>query len=178
MAALTSSETPFEKTPKAQQEVAWEIAGCLVFLIGALAVARDEVLQALVANRAILRFLFVLTANASTPAALLDEMHYPACFAVSEDSLEFGQALVGDQETCCYSQLLKIKDSGGFKAMLACGVLHNVYLSRSGRTAALGIDDASDAILVPAIAKVLDQTSREPSDKAESWCGAGRRLCK
>ncbi|OIW32069.1 hypothetical protein CONLIGDRAFT_629761 [Coniochaeta ligniaria NRRL 30616] len=156
--ALTSSETPFAKTPKAQQERVWETASCLVFLTGALAVARDEILQAVVANRTILRFLFFLVANTSTPADLLDEVLF-SLMALSEENIEFGQALVDDQETHCYNQLLKLKDSGGSRAMLSCGVLHNVFFSLEWQDGSLGVDDASDAILVPSIVKVMEQSS-------------------
>lgn len=156
--ALTSPETPFAKTPKAQQDRLWEIAGCLVFLLGALAVARDEILQAVVANRSILRFLFVLITNASTPADLVDEI-LSSLLAVSEENLEFGQALVDDQETHCYNQLLKLKDSGGSRGMLSCGVLHNVFFSLQWQDGSPGVGDASDAILVPSIAKVLEHTA-------------------
>ncbi|KAB5523956.1 hypothetical protein GE09DRAFT_976560 [Coniochaeta sp. 2T2.1] len=156
--AVTSTETPFGKTPKAQQERVWEIAGCLVFLIGALAVARDEILAAIVANRNILRCFFFLIANAATPADLVEEV-LSSLMAISEENLEFGQALIDDQETHCYNQLLKLKDAGGSKAMLACGVLHNVFFSLQWQDGSPGLNDASDAMLVPAIAKVLEQTS-------------------
>jgi hypothetical protein len=155
--ALTSSETPFAKTPKAQQERVWEIASCLVFLLGAIALARDEILQAIIANRTILRFLFVLIINVSTPAELLDEV-LSSLMTLSEENLEFGQALIGDQETHCYNQLLKLKDSGGLRGMLSCGVLHNVFFSLQWQDGSPGVGDASDAILVPSIAKVLEQT--------------------
>lgn len=151
-------ETPFAKTPKAQQECVWEIAGCLIFLLGALAVARDEILQAIVTNRSALRFLFVLITNASTPADLLDEI-LSSLLALSEENLEFSQALVDDQETHCYRQLLKLKDSGGSRGMLSCGVLHNVFFSLQWHDGSPGVGDASDAILVPSIAKVLEHTA-------------------
>lgn len=167
MNALTSTETPFAKTPKVQQELVWEMAGCLVFLIGALAVARDEILQAVVANRTILRFVFILIANSSTPADLLDEI-LSNLMALSEENLEFGQALIDDRETQCYNQLLKLKDAGGSKGMLSCGVLHNVFFSLQWQDSSPGVGDASDAILVPSIAKVLEQTSLSQARNANS----------
>lgn len=158
MNAIASAEAPFAKTPKVQQELVWEVAGCLVFLIGALAVARDEILQAIVANRTVLRFLFVLVTNASTPADLLEEI-LSSLMALSEENIEFGQALIDDQETRCYSHLLKLKDSGGSRGMLSCGVLHNVFFSLQWQDCSPGVDGASDAMLVPSIAKVLETTA-------------------
>lgn len=164
--AITSSETPFAKTPKAQQERVWDIAGCLVFLIGALAVARDEILEAVVVNRTILRFLFFLVTNPSTPGDLLDEV-LSSLMALSEENLEFGQALIDDQESHCYTHLLKLKDSGGSRGMLCCGVLHNAFFSLQWQDGSPGVGDASDAILVPSIVKVLEQTSlSQPSNGA------------
>jgi hypothetical protein len=134
------------------------MAGCLIFLTGALAVARDEILQAIVVSRDILRFLFVLTTNPNTPSNLLADV-LSCLMTLSEENLEFGQKLVADQETHCYKHLLKLKDSGSSRAMLACGVLHNVYFSLQWQDNSPGVGDASDALLVPSIAKVLEQTA-------------------
>lgn len=145
--------------PKAHQDVIWEIAGCLVFLIGALAVARDEILQAVVINRSILRFLFVLllVTSQATSSDLLDEV-LSCLMTLSEESLEFGQALVDDQETHCYRYIVKLASSGGTKAMLACGVLHNVYYSLEWQDGSPGLGEASDALLIREIAEVLEKT--------------------
>lgn len=79
--------------------------------------------------------------------------------ALSEENLDFGQALVDDQETHCYNQLLKLKDSGGSRGMLSSGVLHNVFFSLQWQDGSPGVGGASDAILVPSVVKVLEQTS-------------------
>jgi hypothetical protein len=165
--ALTATETPFGKTPKVQQQLVWEMAASLASLISILGVARDEIVQAIVANRTILRFLFFLITYASTSPELVADV-LSALMSLSEDNLEFGQALVDDQETHCYNQLLKLKESGGLDAMLACGVLHNVYSSLQWHDNSPGLDNATDALLVPAIAKVLEQTTlSQGSDPAD-----------
>lgn len=143
----------------------WEIAASLVSLIGALAIARDEILQAVVANRAILRFLFVLITCDATSSDLLGDV-LSALETLSEENLEFGQALIDDRETHCYKHLLKLTDFGGLNGMLACGVLHNVYFSLQWQDNSPGVDNATDALLVPAIAKVLEQTNLTPGSNA------------
>ncbi|RKU45065.1 hypothetical protein DL546_007181 [Coniochaeta pulveracea] len=143
------------------------MAASLASLIGILGVARDEIVRAVVANRTILRLLFFLVTYTSTPSELLADV-LSALMSLSEDNLEFGQALVDDQETHCYTHLLKLKESGSIEAMLACGVLHNVYNSLQWHDNSPGLENATDALLVPAITKVLEQTDlRQGSNPAD-----------
>lgn len=155
MAAL---EPQFSKTPKAQQRVIWDIAGALVSLLGAVATARDEALEAIVANRAILRFLFVLAANDATPLDLLDEL-LSCLMTLSEDNLDFGQVAIDDQATRFYDLLLKFKEGSGLRAVYACGILHNIFSSLQWRDHSRGQDGACDAILIPSLTRILSQTS-------------------
>ena len=154
-------ETPFSKTPKAQQRVVWDIATALVSLLGAVAVARDEALEAIVANRSILRFLFVLAANEATPPDLLDEV-LSCLITLSEENLDFGQVAIDDRETRFYDLLLKFKEGSGSRAVSACGILHNIFESLEWRDGSRGQDGACDAILIPSLTRVLGQTSLSP----------------
>jgi len=130
----------------------------LLSLTGALAVARDEILDAIVANQTILRFVFRLVSTASIPPEVFEEA-LSCLTTLSEDNLPTGQAIINDQETRCYDELLKLKAAGGARAVLACGVLHNVFTSLQWLDHSPGQDGACDAILVPSLAHALEQLS-------------------
>jgi hypothetical protein len=154
---IRASDPPFTKLVKAQQKVVLEISTALVAVLGALAIARDEILESIVANGSILRFLFVLASDVATPADLLDDV-LSDLLIISEDNLRFGQAAVDDQEVRVYDRLLKLIEGKGMKAVLACGILHNLFQSLLWHDYSRGKDGASDAILIPSLTRVLEQT--------------------
>ncbi|KAK3390383.1 hypothetical protein B0H63DRAFT_557362 [Podospora didyma] len=155
---LSSAEAPFTKLNKAQQRLVWEISGSLLALLGFLAVARDEIGDAIVGNQIMLRFLFRLVAADSIPQEIFEET-LSCLLTLTEENLEVGQALIDDQETRCYDALLKFRTGGGPKAVLACGVLHNVFTSLQWLDHSPGKDGACDAILVPCLSRALEQVA-------------------
>ncbi|EAQ88017.1 hypothetical protein CHGG_04636 [Chaetomium globosum CBS 148.51] len=156
---LTATEPPFSKLLKAQQRLVWDITSSLLTLIGLLALAREEILQAIVKNQIILRLLFRLASTDVAPQEMFEEA--VSCLTtLSEDSLELGQAMTNDQETQCYDVLLKLATTGtGPRAVLSCGVLHNVFSSLQWLDHSPGKDGACDAVLVPSLARALEQVT-------------------
>jgi hypothetical protein len=144
---------------KAQQRLVWDITSSLLTLIGLLALAREEILQAVVKNQTVLRLLFRLASTDIAPQEMFEET-LSCLTALSEDSLELGQAMTNDQETQCYDVLLKLATTGtGPRAVLSCGVLHNVFSSLQWLDHSPGKDGACDAVLVPSLARVLEQVT-------------------
>lgn len=155
---LIATDPPFAKLLKAQQRLVWDITVSLLSLLGALAVARDEILEAIAADQTVLRFIFRLVSTASIPPEVFEEA-LTCLMILSEDNLPFGQAITDDQETRCYEELLRLKAAGGPRAVLACGVLHNIYTSLQWLDHSPGKDGACDAILVPSLSQALEQLS-------------------
>ncbi len=155
---ITGSPQPFDKLHKGQQLITWEISGSLVFLLGALATARDEIAVAIAADQTILRLLFCLTSFPSVPRDLHDEV-LQCLMLLAEDSLPFGQALISDKGSHPYEALLKLIEGSGLKAALACGVLHNTFTSLRWQDHSPGQDGACDALLVPTLSRILAQTA-------------------
>ena len=120
--------------------------------------ARDEILDAIVANQTIVRFLFRLVSTDSIPQEVFEEA-LSCLMTLSEDNLQLGQAIIDDQETRCYDALLKLKAAGGPRSVLACGVLHNVFSSLQWLDHSPGKDEACDAVLIPSLCRVLEQFS-------------------
>ncbi|KAK3353111.1 hypothetical protein B0T25DRAFT_456051 [Lasiosphaeria hispida] len=152
---LTVSEPSFTKLLKAQQRLVWNMTSSLLSLLGALSVARDEILEAIVANHTILRFLFRLVSIESIPQEVFEEA-LSCLMTMSEENLTLGQAITDDQETRCYDQLLKLQAAGGPRSVLACGVLHNVFSSLQWLDHSPGKDGACDALLVPTLSRALE----------------------
>lgn len=140
----------------------------LLSLLGSLAVAREEIVQSIVANQTILRFLFRLVAADVVPRDLFEET-LSCLMTLSEDNLPLGQAIIDDQETRCYDELLKWKSKSGSRSVLACGVLHNVFVSLQWLDHSPGKDGACDAILVPDLCTALEQPLN--SNKSEEQKG-------
>ncbi|KAK4236207.1 hypothetical protein C8A03DRAFT_35907 [Achaetomium macrosporum] len=155
---LTATEPAFSKLLKAQQRLVWDITGSLLTLLNLLALAREEILNAIVANHTVLRLLFRLASTDVAPQEVYEEA-LSCLMTLSEDSLQLGQAITNDQETRCYDVLLKLAAGTGPRAVLSCGVLHNVFTSLQWLDHSPGKDGACDAILIPSLARALEQVT-------------------
>ncbi|KAK4103593.1 hypothetical protein N658DRAFT_444856 [Parathielavia hyrcaniae] len=155
---LTATEPPFAKLLKAQQRLVWDITSSLLTLLSLLALAREEILEAIVGNQTILRLLFRLASTDIAPQGIFEEA-MSCLMALSEDSLQLGQAIINDQETRCYDVLLKLATGAGPRAVLSCGVLHNVFSSLQWLDHSPGKDGTCDAVLIPSLARALEQVT-------------------
>ncbi|KAI1436626.1 hypothetical protein GGR50DRAFT_198870 [Xylaria sp. CBS 124048] len=154
--ALISTNTPFIKRTKAEQAFYWSIAEALVELITALAVAQDEALCAISVNPEILQFLFTITSTDCVTASVLKSA-LSCMITLSEDNQEFVKALLNDSNTDCYKRLANFSSGNGFEAVLACGVLHNIFSVMDWNDQSRGTDGASDAVLVPILSRTLER---------------------
>ncbi|KAI1377731.1 hypothetical protein F4677DRAFT_45803 [Hypoxylon crocopeplum] len=154
---LTSSSPAFSKITKAEQNYVWNIADSLTSILAALAEAQDEALDAAVRNQEIVRFLFTLITNDSTTAPVLNSA-LSCMITLSEDNQQFVEAILADDATKCYKQLIAFKDGDGYKAVLACGVLHNIFSMAQWNDQTTGEDGACDAALVPTLSRTLEHT--------------------
>lgn len=130
----------------------------MLTLVGLLASARDEILAAVVGNQTILRLLFRLAATDIAPQDMFEEA-LSCLLTLSEDNLQLGQAMTNDQETQCYDVLLKLATGTGPRAVLSCGVLHNVFSSLQWLDHSPGKDGACDAVLITSLARALEQVT-------------------
>ncbi|RYP00417.1 hypothetical protein DL764_006516 [Monosporascus ibericus] len=154
--ALTSSSTPFGKTSKAEQNFVWTIAEALTPIITGLAEASDEAFDAIVRNADITSFLLTLLSADFAPASVLENALL--CMStLSEDNLQFVEAILADEATKSYERLQSFQKEGGYKAVLACSILHNVFAVMEWHDQNPGKDGASDAVLVPTLSQSLEQ---------------------
>ncbi|KAI1409610.1 hypothetical protein F5Y13DRAFT_89296 [Hypoxylon sp. FL1857] len=154
---LTTSNPPFSKASKAEQNFVWSIAESLTAVLSALAEAQDEALDAAVRNEQIIRFLFTLVTLGFTTAPVLNSA-LSCMITLSEDNQQFAEAILADNATKCYKQLDTFKNGDGYRAVLACGVLHNVFSAAQWNDQTPGKDGACDAVLVPTLSQTLENT--------------------
>ncbi|KAG8167131.1 hypothetical protein KVR01_002820 [Diaporthe batatas] len=155
----TVGEPSFVKTPKAQQQVVWNITTALIALVNALATARDEILDAIASNPQILPFLCFLATHNSTPYETSTEA-ISCLMSLSEDNLKVSQLVLADPSGC-FRTLTKFKEGPDVKNVYSCGVLHNIYSSLEWHDGSPGQDGATDAQLIPALSNVLRRTRQE-----------------
>ncbi|KAI0387853.1 hypothetical protein F5Y04DRAFT_12931 [Hypomontagnella monticulosa] len=156
-AILTSPKPTFSQTTKAEQEYVWRIVESLTAILSALSEAQDEALEAISRNEEIVRFLFHVISNASTTAPVLNSA-LSCMITLSEDNKQFVQAILDDGFTRSYKHLVSYKSGDGYKAVLACGILHNIFSVMQWNDQSPGRDDACDAVLVPALSRTLEHT--------------------
>ncbi|RWA04110.1 hypothetical protein EKO27_g10991 [Xylaria grammica] len=156
--ALVSPDAAFIKRSKAEKNFIWCIAEALTEIIAALAAAQDEALDASSTSQEILRFLFTLISNDSTTASVLKSA-LSCMITLSEDNRQFAEAILGDSTNQCYKYLTVFKNSDGFKAVFACGVLHNIFSAMSWNDQSPGRDGVCDADLVPTLSQTLERTN-------------------
>lgn len=167
---LASTEPPFAKLTKGQQRIVWDMCNSLLVLLNSLALARDEIVEAIVANQNIIRFLFRIVATDAVPQEAFEET-LSCLMTLSEDNLPLGQAITDDQGTRCYDKLLELVAAGGPRSVFACGVLHNVFASLQWLDHSPGKDGACDAMLVPSLSKALELSppTNKANGQADSW---------
>ncbi|KAF3061154.1 hypothetical protein GL218_04147 [Daldinia childiae] len=161
-ATLTSTSPAFSKTTKAEQNFVWSIAESLTAILSALGEAQDEALDAATRNEQILRFLFTLVTLDFTAAPVLNSA-LSCMITLSEDNKQFADVLLADNTTKCYKQLIAFKSGDGYKAVLACGVLHNIFPMVKWNDHTPGKDGACDAVLVPTLSQTLEHVQSSGS---------------
>ncbi|KAJ2987366.1 hypothetical protein NUW58_g4546 [Xylaria curta] len=147
-----------KQAAESRTKFVWCIAEALTEITAALAAAQDEAIDAASQSQEILRFLFTLISTDSTIASVLRSA-LSCMITLSEDNRQFVEAILGDSTNQCYKHLTTFKNADGFKAVLACGVLQNVFSVMDWNDQNPGRDGACDAVLVPTLSHTLECTS-------------------
>ncbi|KAI1265590.1 hypothetical protein F5Y18DRAFT_416933 [Xylariaceae sp. FL1019] len=153
---LSSPTPPFVKRPKIEQDFVWNIVQSFTIILSSLAVAHEEALITTSGNAHINGFLFTVLSNKATTDTVLNSV-LSCMITLSEDNRVFADNIL--ENTQCYKALSSIRDGDSFKSVLACGVLHNVFSLMKWNDQHPGLDDASDAVLVPFLTKALERAT-------------------
>lgn len=138
----------------------WNVTVALLSLLSALATARDEIMDAIVANPQIMPFICFLVSHNSTPSTIFSET-LSCLIIMTEDNLKVSQLILADQSNC-FRTLTKFKEAGDSRAVYACAVLHNIYSALEWHDGSPGQDGATDSKLIPNLSQVLERTRQDP----------------
>ena len=123
-------------------------------LLASLSEAQEEIVEAISTVSPIVQFLFGLLSYELAPV----EVQYEAlsCLtALTEDNQALVQIIVENNDWL--NRLVHIKDGTDLKAVAACGVLHNIFTCMEWFDHNTEREGVSDAILIPTLAKALNQ---------------------
>ncbi|KAG0652708.1 putative ARM repeat-containing [Hyphodiscus hymeniophilus] len=148
-----SREAPFSSSPKAQQELIWNLIGSIVGLLSILSAAQDEILEAITEVPVLVNFPFGLLALESIPVEL--EFETLLCLsALTEDNKPLAEHILDN--SFLLEGLKQIKDSGEAKAVPACSVLHNFFTAMQWYDHNTPMEGHSDAMILPALIQAME----------------------
>jgi hypothetical protein len=133
----------------------WNLTSSVTSLLSSLSEAQDEIVEAISKLHTIVNFLFGLLSFELTPAEVQNEI-LSCLTTLTEDNKPIVQQVVDNGDWL--KTLLQIKDSGDLKAVTACGVLHNVFITLQWFDHNTPIEGASDAMLIPTLVKSMEIT--------------------
>jgi hypothetical protein len=160
--SLAGPSAAIVQASKAEQTLAWNIAASLATITSALAEAQDDILEAIVRNDNITKFLFVVASSSLAPRATVDSV-LSCLMTLTEDNRQFVERLLGDSESNLFKHLVSFKADGGLRAVLACGVLHNIFTTMGWGDSNPGRNKSSDATLIPSLAAALESAPADGS---------------
>ncbi|ETS82968.1 hypothetical protein PFICI_04844 [Pestalotiopsis fici W106-1] len=157
----------FNKRSKAEQTLIFNIAEALAAIISALAEAQDDMLEVIIRNEVIVGFLFNLVTNELVSESARNSS-LSCMMTLAEDNRQFVETILGDSQSNIFKHLMAFKAGNGLKAVLACGVLHNVFSAMEWDDANPGRDNSTDASLIPTLATALEAAPNNAADAADS----------
>lgn len=167
MEKLQAFDAQPSKTHAAEKEVILGIASSLISLVTALAEAQDEILEAISHNSTIISMVFYLINRDSpvdeTSSTLLPSDALNCLLILVEDNAQLAKAVT---KSDCFKKLLNLKDGVNGRAVLSCGVLHNMSVALEDSD-----EDTSafeDALLIPCLTKTLTQAKEHNPETAAS----------
>lgn len=155
--SLTGANAAFSRASKAEQAVAGNLAEAIATIISALAEAQDDILEAITRNGHIIKFLFTLVSSDLIPDNAKNSS-LSCLMTLTEDNRQFVETILGDSQSNIFKHLMSFRAGSGLRAVLACGVLHNVFSTMEWDDANPGREKSSDASLIPALTSALETT--------------------
>ncbi|KAG9253229.1 uncharacterized protein F5Z01DRAFT_637486 [Emericellopsis atlantica] len=164
-----SSKDP---VPAAEKSLLVSITSSIISLSSALAEARDEILEAVANNAAITSLLFSIVVHGNSDEGLAAlRMDAMACVMVlSEDNEKLAGHIVAQHQPLYETLQVARKDPSG-EGVLACGIIHNIFVSLQGQTLDHNILD--DAEIIPTLSKTISTitpaSSSTTNGHGEGW---------
>jgi hypothetical protein len=91
---------------------------------------------------------------------------------ITEDNTKLAARIIGPKNAETYQAILSLKDSLNGDGVLACGVLHNIFVALQSLEGPVDQPVVDDSALIPTLAKAVASITGEspaPSNGAEGW---------
>jgi hypothetical protein len=174
---LRTFDAQAPKTNTAEKDVVFSIASSLVSLVTALAEAQDEILEAISHNSIIISTIFYLINRDDSPEerspGILPTDALNCLMILVEDNAQLSKAVI---KSDCFKELLKLKDQVDASAVLACGVLHNMYVALADSEQ--DTSEFEDAVLIPCLADTLTHARESRPEFAGNSTFADPIVCQ
>ncbi|TGO61090.1 hypothetical protein BCON_0030g00480 [Botryotinia convoluta] len=154
---IDSKDTPLSKIPQSQQDLLWSLTSSVIILLTSLSEAEVEIVEAISKLSTIINFLFGLLSLDTTPLEINNEV-LSCLAALTEDNKTLVEFITEQKDW--FKLLMQLKNSGGFKGVATCGVLHNIFTAMNWADDNAPMDGASDAILLPTLIESMQQAQQ------------------
>ncbi|KAG4030732.1 hypothetical protein MFRU_011g01880 [Monilinia fructicola] len=154
---IDSKDTPLSKLPKPQQDLLWNLTSSVITILTSLSEADIEIVEAISKISTIINFLFGLLSLDTTPLEVNNEV-LSCLAALTEDNKTLVEFITEQKDW--FKLLMQLKNSGGFKGVATCGVLHNIFTAMNWADDNTPMDGASDAILLPTLIESMQQAQQ------------------
>lgn len=129
----------------------------MLTLLTSLSEADIEIVEAISKISTIINFLFGLLSLDTTPLEINNEA-LSCLAALTEDNKKLVEFITEQKDW--FKLLMQLKNSGGFKGVAICGVLHNIFTAMNWADDNTPMDGASDAILLPTLIESMQQAQQ------------------
>ncbi|RAL65731.1 hypothetical protein DID88_005399 [Monilinia fructigena] len=154
---IDSKDIPLSKLPKPQQGLLWNLTSSVITILTSLSEADIEIVEAISKISTIINFLFGLLSLDTTPLEIHNEV-LSCLAALTEDNKTLVEFITEQKDW--FKLLMQLKNSGGFKGVATCGVLHNIFTAMNWVDDNTPMDGASDAILLPTLIESMQQAQQ------------------
>ncbi|RCI09462.1 hypothetical protein L249_3678 [Ophiocordyceps polyrhachis-furcata BCC 54312] len=159
----------FDSLPKAEKSFVISIAASLISLATTLAEACVDAMNAIVAaiaeNDSIAKLLGLAVRHPS-PIANLRADALAGLMMLSEDNQQFSKEFARCPH---FRSVIALKDKEDAEGVLACALLHNIFVALDASTTGVRVMGVGDANLVPTLAKAISPPTSPDTVTGGGW---------
>lgn len=153
----------FQKLSKTEQSTILSIASSIASLSTALAEAQDDILETISDNSFIVALLFKLIVSAQGDSEAITNLRSDALaclMMLTEDNDKLSERIV-TKHSDIHQTLQTLKDDVSGDGVLACGILHNIFMILQDFSSEHSMVD--DSALIPTLSKAVAAISTSSS---------------
>ncbi|SZE99459.1 unnamed protein product [Blumeria hordei] len=150
-----------------QKEICWSIILSITGILALLSNSRREIAEAIAQHSIFTQFLFTNICS-QTPDESHEEVKYHALTCLmylTKDNSALSQKIF--EKDAWFQALTALKDSDKPLALLASGILHNIFTSFDLSRSLMLPEGANDASLIPVLVRFMEQSTNVPTIRCQ-----------